>query len=77
MATPKKLSLAHRLTLPLADRNLRLDEVAVRLGVAQSTIDKLVCDGEFPPPLRIGSSKVWPAATLLHAGLLLRAEGRE
>jgi len=77
MATPKKLSLAHRLTLPLKDRNLRLDEVSARLGVAQSTVDKLVYDGEFPPPLRIGTSKVWPAETLLNAGLLLRAGGRE
>jgi len=75
MATPKKYSLAHRLTLPLTDRNLRLDEVAVRLGLAQSTVDKLVCDGAFPPPIRIGTSKVWPAQTLLSAGLLLRAEG--
>ena len=74
MATPKKLSLAHRLTLPLTDRNLRLDEVAVRLGVAQSTVDKLVYEGELPPPMRIGISKVWPAETLLSAGLLSRAE---
>ena len=74
MATPKKYSLAHRLRLPLRDRNLRLDEVAVRLGLAQSTVDKLVDDGDFPPPLRIGTSKVWPAETLLRAGLLLRVE---
>lgn len=73
MATPKKPTLAYRLTLPLKDRNLRLDEVAVRLGVAQSTVDKLVCEGGFPPPLRIGTSKVWPAETLLSAGLLSRS----
>jgi len=70
MATPKKLSLQHRLALPLSGRNLRLDEVSVRVGLAQSTVDKLVMDGLFPPPLRIGTSKVWPADSLLQAGLL-------
>lgn len=70
MATPKKLSLQRRLALPLSGRNLRLDEVSARVGLAQSTVDKLVIDGLFPAPLRIGTSKVWPVQSLLRAGLL-------
>ena len=70
MATPKRLELEQRLRIPLDGRNLRIDEVSVRIGIAQSTVDKLVLDGDFPPPQRIGTTKVWPAALLIADGVL-------
>ena len=70
MATPKRLELEQRLRLPLDGRNLRIDEVSVRIGIAQSTVDKLVVDGEFPTPVRVGTTKVWPAALLIADGVL-------
>ena len=42
----------------------------VRIGIAQSTVDKLVVDGEFPAPVRVGTTKVWPAALLIADGVL-------
>lgn len=70
MGTPKRLDLEQRLRLPLNGRNLRIDEVAARIGIAQSTVDKLVLDGTFPAPLRVGTTKVWPAAMLMAHGFL-------
>lgn len=70
MATPKRLELEQRLRLPLDGRNLRIDEVSIRIGIAQSTVDKLVVDGEFPAPVRVGTTKVWPAALLIADGVL-------
>ena len=72
MATPKRLELDERLRLPLEGRNLRIDEVSARTGIAQSTVDKLVLNGDFPPPQRIGMTKVWPAALLISDGVLRR-----
>ena len=72
MATPKRLELDQRLRLPLDGRNLRIDEVSVRIGIAQSTVDKLVVDGEFPAPVRVGTTKGWPAALLIADGVLQR-----
>ena len=71
MATPKRLELDERLRLPLEGRNLRIDEVSARTGIAQSTVD-VVLDGDFPPPQRIGTTKVWPAALLISDGVLRR-----
>ena len=41
-----------------------------RSGIAQSTVDKLVLDGTFPAPVRVGTTKVWPAAMLVAHGFL-------
>lgn len=70
MATPKRLELEQRLRLPLDGRNLRIDEVSVRIGIAQSTVDKLGVDGKFPAPVRVGTTKVWPADLLIADGVL-------
>ncbi len=70
MATPRRLDLERRLRLPLNGRNLRIDEVSARIGIAQSTVDKLVIEGLFPAPVRVGTTKVWPASLLVAQGLL-------
>lgn len=70
MATPRRLDLEQRLRLPLDGRNLRIDEVSARIGIAQSTVDKLVIEGLFPAPVRVGATKVWPASLLVAQGLL-------
>ena len=72
MATPQRLELEQRLRLPLEGRNLRVDEVSVRTGIAQSTVDQLVVDGAFPAPVRVGTTKVWPTALLIADGVLQR-----
>ena len=70
MATPRRLDLEQRLRLPLDGRNLRIDEVSARIGIAQSTVDKLVIEGLFPAPVRVGTTKVWPTSLLVAQGLL-------
>ena len=70
MATPRRLGLEQRLRLPLDGRNLRIDEVSARIGIAQSTVDKLVIEGLFPAPVRVGTTQVWPASLLVAQGLL-------
>lgn len=36
----------------MASKFLRLPEVCKRVGLAKSTLYKLVTEGEFPPPIR-------------------------
>jgi prophage regulatory protein len=47
--------------MPAADTMLREKEVVRRTGISASTIKRMVADGRFPRPMRIGErAKGWP-----------------
>ncbi len=43
---------------------LRIGETAARCRIAVRTIERLVDAGEFPRPVRIGRTRLWPAETI-------------
>ena len=46
--------------LPADDTMLRLPEIVRRTGISASTIKRMVSDGRFPKPMRIGiRAKGW------------------
>ena len=44
--------------MPLGDRLLRRRQVEAMTGLSRSSIYRLMQDGEFPRPLRVGSNAV-------------------
>ena len=70
MTTPKKPEARALLDYPVLGRNIRKDELALRLGVSVSTIDNLVVAGEFPAPKRLGKIPLWSGAHLVKEGIL-------
>ena len=47
------------------DRLLRLDEVKSRCGLSRSSVYRLMRDGAFPEPLKVGLRSVrWPQAEI-------------
>jgi prophage regulatory protein len=59
---PEQLPLATKtLPLPADDTMLRANEVERLTGISKSTIKRMVSDGRFPKPLRLGiRAKGWP-----------------
>ena len=48
-----------------ADRLLRLNEVITRTGLSRSSIYRMMRDGSFPEPLKIGARAVrWPESEI-------------
>jgi len=41
-------------------RLLRLKDVLVAIGVRKSQLYKLIKEGSFPPPVKIGRASTWP-----------------
>lgn len=52
---PSKLQ--DRLAYP--PRALRAERAAAYLGMAESTFHKLVAQGVFPPPIKLGGMRLW------------------
>jgi predicted DNA-binding transcriptional regulator AlpA len=44
---------------PVPRRGLSREEAAMYIGISPSKFDELVADGSMPPPVRIGSRKIW------------------
>lgn len=42
----------------MAERILRMDEVAARLGVSKMTVQRWIDSGELPPKRRLGTNSV-------------------
>ena len=54
---------AKPLPLPADDTMLRMPDVERLTGISKSTIKRMVSDGRFPQPLRLGiRAKGWPAS---------------
>ena len=70
MTTPKKPELKELLYYPVSGRNIRKDELALRMGVSVSTIDNLIVSGHFPSPKRLGKIPIWSGEQLIEAGIL-------
>ena len=70
MTTPKKPEARALLDYPLVGRNIRKDELALRMGVSASTLDNLVADGRFPAPKRLGKIPLWSGDLLVEEGIL-------
>ena len=70
MTTPKKPETRALLDYPVLGRNIRKDELALRLGVSASTIDNLIVAGEFPAPKRLGKIPLWSGDLLVEEGIL-------
>jgi predicted DNA-binding transcriptional regulator AlpA len=68
--TPKKPGVRELLDYPVAGRNIRKDELALRIGVSVSTIDNLITSGHFPTPKRLGKIPMWSGEQLIEAGIL-------
>jgi predicted DNA-binding transcriptional regulator AlpA len=49
--------LQDRLAYP--PRALRAERAAAYLGMAESTFHKLVAQGVFPPPIKLGGMRLW------------------
>lgn len=41
---------------------LRVEAVLVRVGVSRATLYRLVRDGRFPAPSKVGAASVWHAS---------------
>lgn len=53
--------------LPADDKMLRMPDIEHLTGMSKSTIKRMVNDGRFPKPMRIGiRAKGWPARDLKH-----------
>lgn len=39
---------------------LRINDVAKRYSISRTTLQRLINDGYFPPPMRFYKMKVWP-----------------
>jgi len=49
----------------MSQRFIRLPEVANRVGLKRSCIYKLISEGRFPKPIKLGArAAVWPEATI-------------
>lgn len=70
MTTPKKPQVRQLLDYPLVGRNIRKDELALRMGVSASTLDNLIADGRFPAPKRLGKIQLWSGEYLIREGIL-------
>ena len=70
MTTPKKPEAMELLCFPVAGRNIRKDELALRMGVSVSTIDNLITSGHFPSPKRLGKIPMWSGEQLIEEGIL-------
>ena len=70
MTTPRKPDVRELLGYPVTGRNLRKDELALRMGVSASTLDNLVADGRFPAPKRVGKIPMWSGELLIREGIL-------
>lgn len=53
---------------------LRINEVSKKLGVARSTIYKMVADGDLPQPIKMGRASLWIEDDLNQFLLKLKAE---
>jgi predicted DNA-binding transcriptional regulator AlpA len=49
--------LQDRLAYP--PRALRAERAAAYMGMAESTFHKLVAQGVFPPPIKLGGMRLW------------------
>ena len=70
MTTPKKPETRELLDFPVAGRNIRKDELALRMGVSVSTLDNLIANGQFPAPKRVGNIPLWSGVELAEEGIL-------
>lgn len=70
MTTPKKPEARALLDYPLVGRNIRKDELALRMGVSVSTIDNLIVYGHIPSPKRLGKIQLWSGEQLIRDGIL-------
>ena len=70
MTTPRKPEARELLDYPVIGRNIRKDELALRMGVSVSTLDNLITSGQFPSPKRLGKIPLWPGEQLIKAGIL-------
>lgn len=70
VTTPKKPEVRELLDYPVAGRNIRKDELALRMGVSVSTVDNLIISGNFPPPKRLGKIPMWSGELLIREGIL-------
>ena len=46
------------------ERFLRIPEVLDRIGVQRTKLHMMIKHGEFPAPIKIGSSSVWPNSVI-------------
>lgn len=61
-ATASSAERIKREPLPADDTMLRMPDVERLTGISKSTIKRMVSDGRFPKPLRLGiRAKGWPA----------------
>ena len=70
MPTPKKPETRELLDFPVVGRNIRRDELALRMGVSVSTIDNLITTGQIPAPKRVGKIPLWSGEYLIREGIL-------
>ncbi len=56
---------------------LRLDAVVLTMGLARSTIYKLICSGEFPQAVSLTRQRVGWIDSEVHDWILVRIEERD
>lgn len=51
-------------TTKQSERFVRMRELTERLQVSRATIYKMIKDGRFPAPIKLGKSSCWPNSAI-------------
>ena len=48
----------------MSDKFITINQITIKISRSKSVIYRLINNGEFPPPIKIGRGSVWPESEI-------------